>query len=351
MQAAALHAPGDLRYEKVDIPTTGPEDVLLKVRATGNCGSDLHRIMVEGTYFFPCIPGHEFAGEVATLGQQVSGWRVGDRVTAVPQIPCRQCHWCQVGEYNLCEDYDYVGSRSNGSFAQYLKLPAQNLVRLPSEVDFEKGAATDPACIALHGIRRSGGIKPGETVVILGTGPIGLFACQWARILGAGLVVGVDVVEKKLKIAKDLGADVVINAGKDNVVGYVNDLTKGGADLVMETAGSLSTQQQCLQVARKRGRIVHIGRSHQDVLLPDAVYSLIFRRELEIYGSVNTSFSNLNHEWQVALQFMGKGQLRVEPIISHRITLKEVPEIFSKMHNKQMFYNKIIIFPWGEDKP
>ena len=350
MKAAVLYAPSDLRYEEVEIPQIGPADVLIKVKATGNCGSDLHRIMVEGTYHFPCIPGHEFAGEIALLGKEVSGWKVGDRVTAAPQIPCRKCSWCQVGEYNLCEDYDYVGSRSDGSFAQYLKIPAANLFRMPGGVEFEDAAATDPACIALHGIRRSGGIKPGETVAILGMGPIGLFACQWAKLLGAGKVFAVDIIEEKLHIAKELGADQSVNARKVDVVEEIQKLTKTGAGLVMETAGSIDTQRQCLQIARKRGRIVHIGRSHQDVLLPDKIYSLIFRNELEVYGSVNTSFSEHNHEWKTSLHFMSEGKLKVKPLISHRVTLKDTPEMFLKMYRKDVYYNKIMILPWGGEE-
>lgn len=350
MKAVVLHAPSDLRFEDVEIPQIGSADVLLKIEATGNCGSDLQRIMVEGTYHFPCIPGHEFAGEIVSLGKEVLGWTTGDRVTAAPQIPCRRCSWCELGEYNMCDDYDYVGSRSDGSFAQYLKIPAANLFRMPDGVDFEDVAVTDPACIALHGIRRSGGIRPGETVVVLGTGPIGLFACQWAKILGAGDVLAVDIVEEKLRIARQIGADRTVNAHKEDVVEEIRKLTKGGASLVIETAGSTDTQRQSLQIARKRGRVVHIGRSHRDVLLPDAVYSLIFRHELEIYGSVNTSFSAQNNEWETALHFMAEGRLQVKPLISHRITLRDAPEMFFKMFRREIYYNKIMILPWAEEK-
>lgn len=350
MKSAVLYAPADLRFEEVEIPQIGPTDVLLKILATGNCGSDLQRIMVEGTYHFPCIPGHEFAGEIALLGQKVSGWKVGDRVTAAPQIPCRRCNWCELGEYNMCEEYDYVGSRSNGSFAQYLKIPADNIFKIPDGVDFEDAAVTDPACIALHGIRRAGGIKPGETVVILGIGPIGLFVCQWAKILGAGEVIGVDIVEKKLGIAKKLGADWTINSRTQDVVEEMRKMAKRGAGLVIETAGSIDTQRQSLQIAGKRGRIVQIGRSHHDVLLPDAIYSLIFRHELEIYGSVNSSFSDLHNEWETALRFMADGKLQVKPLVSHRITLAETPKMFYKMYNREIVYNKIMILPWSEEE-
>lgn len=348
MKAIVLHAASDLRLEDVEIPQIAPSDVLLKIEATGNCGSDLQRIMVKGTYHFPCIPGHEFAGEIVLLGKEVSGWKRGDRVTAAPQIPCRKCSWCEIGEYNLCDDYDYVGSRSDGSFAQYLKIPASNLLKVPDKVDFEDASATDPACVAFHGIRRSGGITPGETVAILGAGPIGLFACQWAKILGAGEVLVVDIVEEKLEVARQLGADWTVNAKKEDVVDEIRKLTKVGASIVIETAGSTDTQRQSLQIARKRGRVVHIGRSHRDVLLPDAVYSLIFRHELEIYGSVNTSFSAENNEWETTLHFMAEGRLQVKPLVSHRITLRDVPEMFLKMYRREIYYNKIIILPWAE---
>jgi len=345
MRAAVLHAPGDLRYEKVDIPKIGPREVLLKIEAASNCGSDLQRIMVEGTYHFPCIPGHEFSGKIVEIGKEVNGFKVGDRVTAAPLIPCLKCDWCKRGEYNLCENYDYVGSRSDGAFAEYLKIPGANLVKLAEGVDFEEGAVTDPCCVALHGIKRSGGINPGETVAILGAGPIGMLACQWAKIMGAGKVLAVDIVEEKLSIVKKLGADVCINAKKENVVERILKETKGGANLVMETAGSVATQKQSLLVAKKRGRIVHIGRSYSDVLLPDEVFTKIFRKELVIYGSVNSNFAPLDNEWQMSMYFMGTGQIKIKPLISHRIKLKGISEIFKKMYNKEMVYNKIIFFP------
>ena len=345
MKAVVLYAPGDLRYKEVAVPPIDAEDVLIRVKAAGNCGSDLHRIMIEGTYHFPCIPGHEFAGEIAKIGSEVNSWKVNDRVTAAPQIPCRKCDWCQVGEYNLCEDYDYIGSRSDGAFAEYVKIPAANLVRLPDNVDFEEGAVTDPACVALHGIRRSGGIEPGEEVAILGAGPIGMLACQWAKILGAAKVFAVDIVQDKLDIVRELGADVCINAKKQDPVKRIMKETEKGVNLVMEIAGSLATQQQSLLIAKKRGRVVHIGRSHKDVLLPDEVYSQIFRKELVIYGSVNSSFAPGNHEWETVVHFMSNGKLKIKPLISHRMTLDNTAETFQRMYKKEMVYNKIIFIP------
>jgi len=350
MEAAVLHAPGDIRHETTKIPALAPDDVLIEVKAAGNCGSDLHRIMVEGTYHFPCIPGHEFSGEIVETGENVEGIKAGDRVTAVPLIPCMRCAWCLQGQYNLCEDYDYVGSRSDGAFARYVRIPAMNVVKLPPAVDYEDGSMTDPAAVALHAVLRSGGIRTGETVVILGSGPIGMFAGQWARILGAGRVIGTDIVDDKLAVLGMIGFDAVINAKKEDVVQRILEETGGrGADLLVEVAGSVETHKQSLIAAGKRGRVVHIGRAYRDVLLPDSVYTQIFRKELTVFGSVNSNFSILDHEWEKVVHFMASGQLRAKPLISHRLPLSELPDTFRKMYDKTMVYNKIIFHPEGSE--
>ena len=346
MKAAVLHAPGDLRYEEADTPDIEGHEVLLRIKAAGNCGSDLHRIMVEGTYHFPCIPGHEFAGEVAATGKHVEGVEPGDRVTAAPLIPCMKCGWCLQGQYNLCEDYDYVGSRSDGAFAQYMKIPAFNVVKLPDDVDFEDGAMTDPAAVALHGIRRAGGIRAGETVVVLGAGPIGMFMCQWARIMGARRIIGTDVVSEKLSILKEIGADSAIDARAENVVDRIMDETDGvGADVVIETAGCVETHHQSLLAARKRGRIIHIGRAYSDVMLPDEIFTKIFRHELNLYGAVNSNFSPHDHEWKTTVRYMSMGRLKTKPLISHRLPLSKISETFAKMYHREIVYNKIIFSP------
>jgi L-iditol 2-dehydrogenase len=346
MKGAVLHAPGDVRFEDVPIPSIRPTEVLLRVKAAGNCGSDLKRIMVEGTHVFPCIPGHEFSGEVAEVGEGVEGWQPGDRVTAAPMLPCFRCEWCLQGQYNLCDDYDYVGSRSHGAFAEYMKIPAFNLVKLPDTVSDEAGAMTDPAGVALHALRRAGGVGPGDVVVVLGAGPIGLFACQWAALMGAGKVIATDILDEKLEIARALGVPVCLNSAKQDVVMGIMEETGGkGADLLIETAGSVETHRQALLAARKRGRIVHIGRAYTDVLLADEVFTKIFRRELAVYGAVNTNFSPHDHEWKTTVDYLASGAIRTEPLVSHRLPMSAVGETFQKMFRREMVYNKIIFTP------
>ncbi|UCB46159.1 MAG: galactitol-1-phosphate 5-dehydrogenase [Spirochaetota bacterium] len=346
MMAAVLHASGDLRYEEVPTPKIEARDILLKVKAAGNCGSDLERIMVKGTYSFPCIPGHETSGKVAKVGKDVKNVKEGDRVTVYPLIPCRKCGWCLQGQYNLCEDYDYIGSRSDGAFAEYVKVPAANAIMLPDNVDFEDGSMTDPAAVALHAINRAGGIKAGNTVVVLGAGPIGMLTCQWAKIFGAQKVIVTDIVEEKLNIMRKLGVDRAIDAGKEDVVEIIMSETGGwGADMIIEVAGSVETHKQSLLSARKRGKVVHIGRAHRDILLPDEVFTKIFRHELNIYGAVNSNISPNDHEWKNALHYISNGRLKPKPLITHRLQLGEIAGTFKKMYNKEIVYNKIIFAP------
>ena len=211
MQAAVLHAPADLRIEEVPVPEIGPYDVLVRVRAAGICGSDLERIMVTGTYHFPTIPGHEFCGEVDTAGSAVKAYKAGDRVLVVPIIPCGTCEYCAQGYYGQCEHYDYLGSRTDGGFAEYVRVPEGNLIPLPESVSFLEGAAVEPAAVTLHGIIKAD-IRAGDSVAVLGCGAIGLFAIQFAKILGATRVIAVDVIPGKLESAKKAGADFCINA-------------------------------------------------------------------------------------------------------------------------------------------
>ena len=346
MMASVLHAPGDVRYEAVPLPNIAGDEVLIAVKAVGNCGSDLQRIMIEGTHVFPCIPGHEFSGQIVEVGSEVTRVKSGERVTASPQLPCGQCRWCRYGQYNLCENYDYIGSRSDGAFAEFIKIPEANVRVLPDSVSYEEGSMTDPCCVSLHGCKRAGGVNVGETVVVMGLGPIGMIAGQWGRILGARQVIGVDVVESKLKTAEGLGIDHCIDAQREDVVQKIHDLTDGdGGNLYIETAGSVQTHIQALMSAAKRARIVHIGRIYHDVTLPKEAFAQIFRKELHVYGSVNFNSSPLDDEWSRALHFLDNGSIKTQPLISHRIRIEHVGATFRKMYEKAFEYNKIIFSP------
>lgn len=288
MSAAVLHAPGDLRYQSVAMPElTEQRNVLVKVRATGICGSDIGRVLNFGTYNFPTVPGHEFAGEITDLLPEVTQFKVGDRVAIAPLMPCHQCSSCQRGNYSLCDNYDFLGSRSDGGFAEYVSVPEQNLIRLPDNVTYAEAALIEPAAILLHGIHKIN-LSLGDKVAVIGCGALGYFAIQFARLSGAE-VIAIDVAQDKLDLAKQAGADVCINAADVDAVKEVLALTAGqGVDRVFECAGNNISRQTGLSVLRKQGTMLIFGSAHSDVSFPAANFEKILRHELHIVGSWNS---------------------------------------------------------------
>lgn len=345
MKAVKLYNAGDLRVEDVEVPELEPGQVLVRVKAVGVCGSDIPRVNFYGAWKPQLTIGHEFAGEIVDLNEAGS-WNVGDRVVVPPLIPCNQCQWCETGHYSLCENYSYLGSRSDGAMAEFVSVPIQNLLALPAEVSYESGALVDPAANAIHAIWR-GPLKQGDTAVIYGCGPIGLFAVQFAKILGANKVIAVDVKQEKLDLAKQLGADEVINSLEVDPVAKINELTNNaGAEFVLETAGLSMVQNQAVCSAGKLGKVVILGISHDKLELSKTAADNILRRELEIKGSWN-SFSNPfpGREWTYSVEMMAQQKLITEPIISHRLSLDEAPETFKKFLKKDFLFSKVMFLP------
>jgi L-iditol 2-dehydrogenase len=346
MKAARLYAPGDLRYEEVDIPEVGADEALVRVKAVGICGSDPARVMLKGTYSYPTTVGHEFSGEVVELGDGVKSLKAGDWVTIVPLIPCGVCDYCAIGEYTLCDDYSYYGSREDGAMAEFIAVKERNILQLPEGVDFESGACTDPVSVALHAMRKTS-MGGGDTVAVLGVGPIGGFAVQWARVLGAREIFAVDIVDEKLTIAQQIGADFVCNATQDDPVKFVLDHTAGaGVDRVIEIAGSKVTQEQSVRMVKKQGHIAFCGISYDDLMLPQKTLDQLMRKEATLIGSWNSSFAPLPvHEWRTSLHFLSKGQIQCHPLISHRLPLSDAPEVFKKIWDRDGYFNIVLFMP------
>ena len=342
MKAAVLHGINDLRYEDVPTPSIKEGEALVKVKAAGVCGSDVPRIMKKGAYKFPLIPGHEFSGEIVELRQDTSGIKIGDRVVVIPLIPCLKCDYCQIGEYAQCDDYDYLGSRSNGGFAEYVKVPVCNLLIVPENVDLIEASLTEPAAVALHALRRTG-VDAGDKVAILGAGPIGLMLAQWAKIMGAGRIFLVDIVEEKLQFAQKLGFTNCINAKEKDAVEAIMDATDGkGVDLAIEGAGTAITFRQCIQVARKLSKVIFMGNIETDVVLDAKTVSSILRKQIVMYGTWNSSFTSLpKNEWTTSLSFMNNG-LNIKSLISHKFPLEHAKEAIEMMFSKNQFFNRVV---------
>jgi len=347
MKAAVLHSVGDLRYEEVEDPRISEGEVLIKVKACGVCGSDVPRVMEKGTYYFPLIPGHEVSGQIISTEGKPRDIKKGDRVTVFPLIPCGKCAYCKIGRYNLCDNYNYLGSRCNGGFAEYVRAPADNLIKVPENVSYEEAALTEPASVALHALRRAK-VDTADKLAILGTGPIGILLAQWARIMGAGDIFLIDIEEKKLEFAGEkYGFTKLINSRNDDPVDVIKRETKGrGVDIAIEAAGVPVTLRQAIELARKGGRVVFLGNMREDVTLPERIISSILRKELILYGSWNSNFTSLpKNEWETSLQFMQIGKLKVEPLITHRFKLEKVREVFEMMYKKSEFFNKVLLIP------
>ncbi len=348
MKAVVVHGPGDIRYENVALPRLGPGEVLIRMRAAGICSSDLPRAFEGAAYFYPIVLGHEVAGDVAELGKDVKSVRVGDRCAVAPLLPCWRCEWCQRGRYSLCDGYGYLGSRTHGAYAEYIVAPVENLVPLPPEVAYEAGAMLEPTAVILHGLGRAG-VRPGDDVVVVGAGPLGLLAIQLASIMGAGRVFATDLVAAKLDVAESLGAQTHLG---ERATSAIVEATLGrGVDLVVETAGTARAQELCFDLVRKGGRVLYLGIPEREVKLSQAAMKRLVREELIIYGAWNSYSAPFpGYEWHASLTYAAGGQLQTKELITHRFTLQEAKKAFIMMQRGQEFFNKVMFIEGGKDE-
>ena len=351
MNALVLHAVGDARFERVPSPVPQPGEVLVRVAFCGVCGSDVPRTFVKGTYRFPTICGHEFAGTIERCGPAVEGFAPGHRVVVFPLVWCGKCASCELGNYVQCSDYDYYGSRRDGAFAQYVSVPTRNLVRIPNGVSLEAASMTEPAAVALHALKRAGGSLVGETVVIFGAGPIGLITAQWARVTGAARVVLFDLIPERLAMARSLGFELAFNAGDVDPLERIHQLTAGrGAEVCIEGAGVPVTMNQAIRAARAGGRVVLLGNPSADVTLPATLISQAMRRELDVLGTWNSFFSAAgnNDDWRAVLEAAASGTIDLDSLVTHRVPLKNAMDALLMMRDRTEFFSKVLIRPSSE---
>lgn len=337
MRALVLEGRGRLRLAEVPLPEPREKEALIRVRACGVCGSDLPRIFGDIAYFYPLIPGHEFAGEVvATGGTDDAEW-VGKRVAVYPLLPCRRCSHCELGQYELCEDYGYLGSRQNGAFAEYVVAPVANLLPLPDNLSFEEGALAEPAAVALHAVRQVGKVL-GESAAVFGLGPVGLLVGMWLKLSGVRRLIGYDTDERKFPLARSIGFDVTLYPS-------FFPADKEGIDIVVEASGSPQALLDALKLVRKRGRVILLGNQEKDVLLSPEDFGRVLRKELTIFGSWNSSFALLDSDWKKVLDLAGSGRVSFAPLISHRIRLEEAPAFLLGMRERKIPYVKVVLIP------
>lgn len=330
MKAYVLHGIGDLRYEDWPIPELQPSWALVKVLAAGICSSDIPRIFTKGTYHFPTIPGHEFCGRVEAVHDEAdSGW-IGKRVGVFPLIPCKKCPSCQRGEYETCEHYDYLGSRRDGGFAEYVAVPVWNLLELPDEVSGVQGALLEPAAVALHAVKRAE-IQTGDSVCVVGTGAIGLLAGQWAKLQGAGRVVIKGRSEAKRELAENCGLE------------YLADAAGESFDRVIEAVGSEAALVESIQLTAPGGRLVLMGNPDGPRALSQDTYWRILRKQLTLTGTWNSSFGSKHSDWQETVRAMSEDLLQTTCVVTQLLEWKALPAGLDSMCEKSMSYCKVLV--------
>ncbi|MDR1613936.1 MAG: galactitol-1-phosphate 5-dehydrogenase [Planctomycetota bacterium] len=341
MKALVLEENAKLVYKDVPPPKRDdPSWLGVAVKAAGICGSDLHRGFGNGAYRHPLVMGHEFSGVVDDPAGGAAFGK-GDRVSVFPLLWCGKCPPCQTGDYALCRDYDYYGSRRDGAFSEYLYVPEKNLLRVPDHVDLVHAAMAEPAAVALHGVRRLT-IKPGATAAVYGAGPIGNMVAQWLRINGCRRVFAVDVDPGKLAIAAAMGLETVDSRGQDPVAAIREATGGAGADKVVEAVGLPSTFLQAVMTAAAFGEVVFLGNIAGTFNIGEKDFSSILRRELRIHGSWNSKWTPRgSDDWAAALAYMDR-ELEVKPLISHRPPLSEGVDIFNRLAEKKLAAGKIV---------
>lgn len=334
MQALRMYAPGDFRVEEVPVPEIGPGEILVQVEGAGICAGDvktLHGgIRIWGTspetrYIeAPCIGGHEFIGKVVAVGDGVEGVEIGERMISEQIVPCGECRYCRTGDYWMCRQSDVYGFKNHtqGGFAEYMKFPKKGRNhKVPADLPLEIALLTEPFACAMHAVER-GRIRHSDVVVISGLGCIGLGMINVARNLSPHLLIGLDLRAKRLEMAKDFGADVVLNPAETDVAAEIMKLTDGyGCDVYIEASGSESSVRQGLSVIRNLGRFVEFGVFPSEI---KADWNIIGdTKEIDILGSHLGPYC-----YPPVIKGLADGSIRGEGVISHSFPLTQWEKAF-----------------------
>src|SRR5579871_623914 len=340
--AAVVHytlTPGGVELREHPVPEIGPDDVLLAVRGVSVCGSDVHQYHNSHSWRVnvPVVLGHEFGGEIARAGREVSAFREGDRVVSeTAAVICGTCAYCRSGEYNLCPKRMGFGYGVDGAMAQYVKVAARCLHRLPKSVTFERASLTEPCCVAYNACVVKSRIRPGDTVVVFGPGPIGLLCLQMAKLCGPGrlAMVGVEADRERLEVAKKLGADAAI-AG--DPMTWIRETGDGlGADVVIDAAGVSQTLRASLDVVRPGGQITKVGWGPQPL-----GFSLdpLVQKAVTLTGS----FSHTYKTWEAVLALLENGAMNLDSIVGAVEPLEKWQSAFDAMYSRQVI--KAVLTP------
>lgn len=327
MRAALLYGQSDLRIEEIEEPRINEDEVLIGVKVTGVCGSDLPRVLGTASHYYPNVLGHEFSGVVERIGKNITHVSVGDKVSVAPLKPCHECDDCLSGNHALCRNYSFIGSREFGAWAELVKAPGINVVKLPDNIGFKEGAFLEPLTVALHGLFVAD-FKPMKSVAITGMGTIGLLTLQAAKLMGAKEITVFDIDDKKLEIAKQLGASNIVNTLTDNVENKLECINDGkGFEIVVETAGVPITTLMCLEIAGPNATVCYIGTPHKDFSITPKQFEYINRKELTVRGSwMSYSAPFPGKEWTLGAHYLANGSIKVDDLIGQEVKFEQLSQ-------------------------
>ena len=343
MKALLLKQYMEMEFTEVPLPEIGPADVLVRVKACGICGSDVHGFDGStGRRIPPIIMGHEAAGIVVRTGPAVTGFQEGDRVTFDSTIYCGECFFCRRGQVNLCENREVLGVspgpyRRHGAFAEYVSVPAHIVYRLPDALPFERAAVVEAVSVAVHGVSLTP-VALGDTGVVVGSGMIGLLAIQALRLAGCSRVIAVDLEDSRLELAVRMGADAGLNPGQCDAAARVAELTGGrGADVAVECVGATAPIQTAIACVRKGGAVTLVGNLAPAIELP---LQSVVTRQIRLSGSCASS-----GEYPACIDLIARGAIEVAPIITARAPLAQGVEWFHRLYNKEPNQMKVVLEP------
>ena len=343
MKSLVLTESKVLRIQESPTPDLAADEALIRVKACGICGSDVHGYDgSSGRRIPPLIMGHEAAGVIEGMGAKVEGFSLGDRVTFDSTVYCGECEYCLEGKVNLCDRRMVLGVscgeyRRHGAFAEYVAVPSRILYKLPPSLPFEHAAMIEAVSVAVHAVGRVK-FQPGDASVVVGAGMIGLLLVQAARAAGCDRVIAVDLDRDRLKLAKELGATQSINPLESDTIETILGATAGqGVRVSFEVVGSTPTVETAIQATRKGGAVVLVGNLAPQVEFP---LQSVVTREITLFGSCASA-----GEYPKCIELMDKGAIKVSPLISAQATLEEGAEWFDRLYAKEAGLMKVILHP------
>lgn len=337
MLQQVMTKPGEITFREIPVPKPGPDQVLVKIKKIGICGSDIHVYHGSHPYTsYPVTQGHEVAGQVVALGEYVRDVQPGDKVTIEPQVFCGRCYPCLHGKYNLCEKLKVMGFQTTGTASEYFAVDSSKVTKLPDNLSYGEGAMIEPLAVTIHAAKRFPDLK-GANTVVLGCGPIGILLIQSLKALGVAHVLATDISDTRLALAKELGADWVVNTKNED---YAEALAAAygpdKADVVYECAGSDITMEQAIQNARKGSVIILVA-----VFGKRASVDLAKLNDSEL--DLNTSMMYRHEDYVDAIRLVNEGKIRLKPLQSAKFSFRDYQKAYEYIDTHRETTMKVLI--------